>query len=237
MNIVRVSDIHGCTVRAEAEPFRPLQPIRHWANVPGFGIIPIDLTWQLRLVPEALLEAVDWVGEPDCPVWRVHNIVDRVEPASVERAQDRPCLKRRVAAHQRQPSGLLFGALCAEEDAVFGGAGDAAVGHDYIAAGNKLQVPCLWVASAAEESVDEDCRAVPAVVEHLVAGHEERVLVFFCEERARFVEDRGRCFQCDVDGWVGPEKTVAFVLVDKELEVGFFWSRSAGQVVVLGDYL
>ena len=115
---VRVGDVHRFLTRRETDAVRPAEAVGHDADVATPGLEAVDLLRQLRWRPEALLVAVDGIGEPEAAVRVDDDVVGRVERATVIVAQQRRYLVRLLGFHVDKPARFVQGALGAEENAV-----------------------------------------------------------------------------------------------------------------------
>ncbi len=127
VNKVRVGDVDNLLARREADAVRPAEAVGDDSDVTGPGFETVDLLGQLRQGPEALLVAVDGVGEPDAAVGVDDDVVGRVERAAVVVVEQRRGAVGPLGFHVDEPARFVQRALGAEEDAV--AVVDAAVGH------------------------------------------------------------------------------------------------------------
>lgn len=81
---VRVRDIADLLVWAKTNPIRPPKAICNHPDATSAWLESIDLVWQLRRRPNALLRTVDGICEPDAPVRVNDNVIGRVEGSIVE---------------------------------------------------------------------------------------------------------------------------------------------------------
>lgn len=84
MNPIRIRDVARPLIRAEANPIRPPEPVRHRPNPPRRRVEAVDLVRQLGRRADALFSAVRGVGEPDAAVRVDDDVVGGVEGAGVE---------------------------------------------------------------------------------------------------------------------------------------------------------
>lgn len=127
VNKVRVGDVHYLLARREADAVRPPKAVRDNTDVAAFGIEAVYLLRQLRWGPEALLVAVDGVGEPDAAVRVDDDVVRGVELSAVVVVEQRRGLVGPFSFHVDEPARFVQRALSAEENAI--AVVDAAVGH------------------------------------------------------------------------------------------------------------
>ena len=80
---VRVRDVECVLIRGETQPVRAAKAIGHDANVTCRRIEAVDVLRQLGFGPEALLVAIDGVGEPDGAVRVDDDVVGGVEGPGV----------------------------------------------------------------------------------------------------------------------------------------------------------
>ena len=194
MQHLRIRNIHRPLIRRKANAVRPTKPIRHSSDISARGIKAIDLVRQLRRRADALLGAVDGIGEPDGPV-RVHDddVVGRVEAPAVVVVQQHLGLVRWGGCHVGQAAGHGARALGAEEDAVF--VVDAAVGVGGFR-GDCLVGPGSVFGGLADSADGDVLSAVGGVIV-LVACHEEASLggdVDACFVGVRVVGEGEDCF-------------------------------------------
>ena len=76
---VGVGDVEGALVRGEGDAVRAAEAVGDDADVARGGDEAVDVLGQLGLGAEAVLEAVDGVGEPDGAVGGNDDVVGRVE--------------------------------------------------------------------------------------------------------------------------------------------------------------
>ena len=194
MQHLRIRNIHRPLIRRKANAVRPTKPIRHSSDISARGIKAIDLVRQLRRRADALLGAVDGIGEPDGPV-RAHDddVVGRVEAPAVVVVQQHFGLVRWGGCHVGQAAGHGARALGAEEDAVF--VFDAAVGVGDVGRGDGFVGPGC-VGGLADSADGDVLRAVGGVIV-LVACYEEASLglnVDACFVGVRVVGEGEDCF-------------------------------------------
>lgn len=79
MNLVRVGDVGNVFRWGEADAIGATEAISHDANVARRRVKAVHLLRKLGLGPEALLVAIDGVGEPDGAVGVYDHVVWRVE--------------------------------------------------------------------------------------------------------------------------------------------------------------
>ena len=211
---IRIGNINSVLTRRKADTIRPSESIRHHPHVPRLGLKPVDLTRQLRLIPETLLIAIDRVREPDRPV-RVHyDIVDRVEQSAVIAVQQSLDSVGRVRFHEYQATGLSLGTLIAEEDA--GAVVDATVAHRHIG-GDDFALPAAVLLSRRFTYFDRGCRS-SIWWRQAAAGYVNGILIWdvdACFVRPGVVfldreldvrcctEDVEECFVVDGEEWCG----------------------------------
>ena len=88
MDEVGVGDVNRFLGRGEADAVWSAKAVGHDADIACSGHEAVDLLGQLWFGPEALLVAVDGVGEPDGAVGVNDDIVGGVEGAGVVVVED-----------------------------------------------------------------------------------------------------------------------------------------------------
>lgn len=124
---IRVRDIYDLLARREADAVGAAEAVGHDTDVAAAGVEAVDLLRQLRGRAEALLVAVDGVGEPEAAVRVDDDVVGRVEGAAVVVVEQGGGAVRPLGFHVDEAARLVQRALGAEEDAV--AVVDAAVSH------------------------------------------------------------------------------------------------------------
>lgn len=124
---VRVGDVACFLVGCEADAVRPAEAVGHDPDVAGGRIEAVDVLRELGFRPEALLVAIDGVGEPDGTVGVDDDVVGGVERAAVVVVQERGGFVGAFGFHVDETGRFAKGALGAEDDAV--AEIGAAIGH------------------------------------------------------------------------------------------------------------
>ena len=119
MNAVRVGDIEGFFVWGEAQSVRAAETVRHDADVSRRRVEAVDVLREARFRPEALLVAVDGVGEPDRAVRVDDHVGGAVEGAGVVVVDEGGSFVGAFGFHVYQAGGLVQTTLGAEDQAVF----------------------------------------------------------------------------------------------------------------------
>ncbi len=127
MEEVGVGDVDGLFGRGEGDAVGAAEAVGDNANVARRRVKAVDLLRELGFWAEALLVAVDRVGEPDAPVRVDDDVVGRVEGARMVVVQERGDFMRLLGFHVDQTCRFTEGSLGAEDEAV--AIIGAAVGH------------------------------------------------------------------------------------------------------------
>lgn len=127
VDVVRVSDVERVFVRSKGDAVGAAEAVGDDADVTRARVEAVDVLGQLRLGPEALLVAVDGVGEPDAAVRVDDDVVGRVEGSAVVVVEEGSSLVRALGFHVDETAGLAQRALCAEDETV--AVVSPAVGH------------------------------------------------------------------------------------------------------------
>jgi hypothetical protein len=124
---IRVGDVEGVLARGEADTVGAAEAVGDGADVTGAGVEAVDVLGQLGFGAEALLVAVDGVGEPDGAVGVDDDVVGGVEGPGVVVVEDGGRFVRALGFHVDEAGGFAEGALGAQDQAV--AVVGAAVGH------------------------------------------------------------------------------------------------------------
>lgn len=125
---VRVGDVDRVLPRSERDAVRPAEAVGDDADVAGGRVEAVDVLGQLRFGPEALLVAVDRVGEPDGTVGVDDDVVGGVEGPPVVIVEKGRRLVGALGFHVDEAGGFAQGALRTEDQAI--AVIGPAVGHE-----------------------------------------------------------------------------------------------------------
>lgn len=214
---VRVGDVACFLVGCEADAVRPTEAVSHDPDVAGGRVEAVDVLRELGFRAEALLVAVDRVGEPDGTVRVDDDVVGGVERAAVVVVHERGGFVGAFGFHVDETGRLAEGALGAEDDAV--AEIGAAIGH--VVAFRTADFVAGEVVRGEELDLgDDDCfvrggDGVGGGVRDLVGGDEEGVGGWM--EDACFVEVRSsRVGDEEGKGRRRAEKAQERIMVDEE---------------------
>ena len=191
VDVIRVGDVDGVFGGGKGDAVRSAEAVGHDADVAGRRVETVHLLRELGFRSEALLVAVDGVGEPDCAVGVDDDVVGRIEGAAVVVVDQGGGFVRPFGFHVDEPGRFVQGALGAEEDAVL--VVGAAVGH--VVALGAADFVAREVGRAGEFDLGDDDGFVGGAdgsgvfVADLVGGDEEGVGGGV--EDAGFVEEGG----------------------------------------------
>lgn len=214
---VRVGDVEGVLGGGEANAVGAAKAIGHDADIAGAGVEAVDVLGQLGFGAEALLVAVDGVGEPDGAVGVDGDVVGGVEGPGVVVVEDGGRFVRPLGFHVDEAGGFAQGALGAQEQAVT--VVGAAVGH--VLALRAADFVAREVGGGEELDLGDDDGLVAGDdcvgggVGELVGGDEEGVGGRV--EDAGFVEVWGAwVVDQELEGGGGAEEGEEGVVVDEE---------------------
>ena len=128
VNEVRVGNVDDFLGWGKADAVWSAEAVRHDADIARFRDEAVDVLRELWFGPEALLVAVDGVGEPDGAVRMDDDVVGGVEGARVEIVEDGGGFVGAFGFHVDQPGWFFQAALCAEDEAF--AVVCAAIGHE-----------------------------------------------------------------------------------------------------------
>lgn len=118
MDQVRVGDVDSILGGGEGDAVGATEAVSHDANVARRRVKAVHLLRKLGLGPEALLVAIDGVGEPDGAVRVYDNIVWRIERPRMIVVQERGGFMRPFGVHVDEARRFAQGALGAQDKTI-----------------------------------------------------------------------------------------------------------------------
>lgn len=115
---VGVGDVDGVFTRRETEAARATEAVGDGPDIPRGGVEAVDLLWELRPGPEAMLVAVDGVGEPHRPIGRDDDVAGGVKRPGMVIVEEGDRFVWPLGFHVDQPGGFSQGALGAQDQPV-----------------------------------------------------------------------------------------------------------------------
>lgn len=227
---VRVGDVDGGFVRGEGDAVGAAEAVGDDADVAAGGVEAVHVLGELRFGAEALLVAVDGVGEPDGAVGVDDDVVGGVEGPGVVVVKQGGGFVGALGFHVDEAGGFAERALGAEDEAV--AVVGAAVGH-VVALGAADFVTGEVGGGEEFDLGDDDGFAaggdgVGGGVFEFIRCDEEGVRGGV--EDAGFVEIGGAWVVDEaLQGWIGAEEGEEGFVVDEEgVGVGCLWRHDDG---------